>query len=898
MREYVLKIRSLFLVCLAFVFLHGSIQGQKVEKPVIDTSVYGKLNGVGAAIINNGGEYVYYKNYDKTGYRVTIKGTHNAWGKEISDVKGQVSFANEDHLLITKRGQDSLCLQTLGSDQQECISHVASFDVSKSGKAEWLMYQLNSPGKELVLRNLANGKQQSFSNITGYQFSTRDRAAILQQQVGDSSSSLGWLDLDKGTIVTIWQGKLHGVFKFSSDGKKMAFTGSSDEPGKSALWYYKADGEKATMLIVENTADGLTQGLTLGSLIGFNNTGDKVFFTLQPIKSDKTPDPNLASVDIYSYKDLKLQSQQLKELQKSPSGYTYVFDLSGRRLIPLEQENEHLIGRIEDQHKQDFVLIRKENGGDVDEWNWNPAALSSVYLVSMVDGDRKYLCKDQVEPVLRSYQLSPDNKCVVYYDARVHDYFSYNIALGVTNNITRGAGADWTDESEEDWPDSSYEVRPDYQWAVNDQAVFINSKNEIYQADPSGKLPAICLTGNYGRTHHFQFRFAELFRSAVREIDPHGILLFKALNKETGDEGFCKVMAGQENKPALLKMMPYHLDLLQKARDAEVYTVQLESAENSPNQFLTTDFKTFTPLTDNHPERAYNWMTSQLVHFKTPDGNTTQGILFKPENFDPKKKYPLIFEYYERNIVGLHKFSYPGYSDGTRLDIATYVSNGYIVFTLDIRYKVGYPGRSACNTIVAAAHYLEQFPWVDNRHIGLMGHGFGGFETNYTITRSHRFAAAVSMSGMSDFVSGYGSIVGDGTSGQRQYELYRDRIGATLWQRPDLYLENSPVLKIDQITTPVVLMANKKDDDVPFEQGVEFFTGLRRLGKKAWMLQYDNGGHQVFDSKDQKDLTIRIAQFFGYFLKNELPGKWMVEGIPATEKRIDSGYELMPGREP
>jgi hypothetical protein len=168
-------------------------------------------------------------------------------------------------------------------------------------------------------------------------------------------------------------------------------------------------------------------------------------------------------------------------------------------------------------------------------------------------------------------------------------------------------------------------------------------------------------------------------QATVRDIDLHEPLLLKVINEKSRDEGFCKVMPGRENEPALLKMMPYELELLQKARDAEVYTIKLASAENSPNLFLATDFKTFTPLTDSHPEKAYNWMTSQLVNFKTLDGKAAQGILFKPENFDPKKKYPVIFEYYERNIVGLHGFAYPYYSDGGRINIPTYVSNGCLV---------------------------------------------------------------------------------------------------------------------------------------------------------------------------------------------------------------------------
>jgi dienelactone hydrolase len=867
------------------------------QKPVIDTSAYGKLLDISPVYLNNDGKYFYYKSYDKTGYRVTIKDIHDTWKKEITDVKSIVLFANQGRLLITKCGMDNLCLQTLGSDQQTVIPHVSSFNISKNGKAEWLMYQVNSPGRKLVVQNLTTGDRHFFYNVTDYRVGTGERALLLQQ-VSDSVSSLGWLDLNNDILTLIWQGKPPSDFKFTSDGDSMAFTANSDVSGKNALWYYKTGDDKARMLAFENCSDGLMHNLTLGRLIGFNNTGDKLFFTLQSTKPSNTPDPNLASVDIYGYKDPKLQSEQLKELQRN-AVYTCVFDFSGHRFIRLEQENEHLLEYFGNWRKHDFVLLQREGGGDVhDEWNWNPAALTSVYLVSTIDGTRKCLCKGMPDVVAKSYELSPNNKYVVYYNAMLRDYCSYNIANGVTSNITKGVGADWIREYEEDWPDSSHGVFPQYRWAINDNAVFISSRCDIYQADPSGKLPVIRLTGNYGRTHHFQFSIAELFGSKVREIDLHEPLLLKVLNEDTKDEGFCKVILGRENKPELLKMMPYHLDCLQKARDAEVYTVQLESAENSPNQFLTTDFKTFIPLTDNHPENAYNWITSQLFTFKTPDGKATQGILFKPENFDSKKKYPVIFEYYERNIVELHGFAYPGYTDGGRLDIPSYVSNGYLVFTPDIYFKVGHPGRSAYNTIVSAAHYLMQFPWVDKEHMGLMGHSFGGFETDYIITHTHLFAAAVSMSGMTDFVSAYGSIIGNGTSRQRQYELYRDRIGATLWQRPDLYLENSPVLKANEVITPVLLMANKKDEDVPYEQGVEFFTALRRLGKKAWMLQYDNGAHQVFNPTDGKDLSIRIVQFFNHYLKGEPPPKWMVLGVPAAKKGIDSGYELMPGRKP
>ncbi len=101
--------------------------------------------------------------------------------------------------------------------------------------------------------------------------------------------------------------------------------------------------------------------------------------------------------------------------------------------------------------------------------------------------------------------------------------------------------------------------------------------------------------------------------------------------------------------------------------------------------------------------------------------------------------------------------------------------------------------------------------------------------------------------GLSDLVSNYGSLKGDGRSNSFFGELHQTRIGNTLWQRPDLYIKNSPVLRANKVTTPLLMMHNKKDGAVPFTEGVEFFTALRRLGKKVWMLQCDEGDHTLND---------------------------------------------------
>ena len=174
--------------------------------------------------------------------------------------------------------------------------------------------------------------------------------------------------------------------------------------------------------------------------------------------------------------------------------------------------------------------------------------------------------------------------------------------------------------------------------------------------------------------------------------------------------------------------------------------------------------------------------------------------------------------------------------------------------------------------------------------MGLQGCSFGGFETNYIVTHSKIFAAACSASGASDLISYYGDLFDNTNSQQGKFELGQYKIGTNLWQRPDFYINNSPVFKINDVTTPILIMSTRYDATVPSSQSIEFFTGLRRLGKKAWLLRYD-GNHGVF-GKSGLDFSIRMEQFFAHYLKDMPSPKWMIEGVPATKKGIETGLEL------
>jgi dipeptidyl aminopeptidase/acylaminoacyl peptidase len=319
-----------------------------------------------------------------------------------------------------------------------------------------------------------------------------------------------------------------------------------------------------------------------------------------------------------------------------------------------------------------------------------------------------------------------------------------------------------------------------------------------------------------------------------------------------------------------------------------------EDYQNSPDLYLLADFKNETKLTDINPQQEdYNWGTAELVHWTTPKGYKSEGILYKPEDFDPNKKYPIIAYFYETLSDGLYTYQAPAPTP-SRLNIPYFVSNGYLVFAPDIRYETGYPGKSAEEFINSGMHYLARNNnWVDSTKMGIQGQSWGGYQVAHLITRTDMYAAAWSGAPVVNMTSAYGGIRwGTGMSRQFQYENTQSRIGKPLWEARDLYIENSPLFFMDKVNTPVAIMHNDNDGAVPWYQGIEFFTALRRLNKPVWLLNYNGDDHNLIQRQNRKDIQIREAQFFDHFLKGKPAANWIKKGVKATEKGIDWGLEV------
>jgi dipeptidyl aminopeptidase/acylaminoacyl peptidase len=153
------------------------------------------------------------------------------------------------------------------------------------------------------------------------------------------------------------------------------------------------------------------------------------------------------------------------------------------------------------------------------------------------------------------------------------------------------------------------------------------------------------------------------------------------------------------------------------------------------------------------------------------------------------------------------------------------------------------------------------------------------------ITRTDLFRAVEAGASVVNMVSGYGGIRwGTGMSRAFQYEKSQSRIGAPPWVRQDLFLENSPIFRVHKVQTPYLTLHNDQDGAVPWNQGIEFFTALRRLGKEAYLFNYNGEDHGLRNRENLKHWTVHMAEFFDHHVKGDPRPEWMEKGVPFLER--------------
>lgn len=771
-------------------------------------------------------------------------------------------------------------------------------------------------GTELVLRNLATGKEYRFKWVSEYFFSKKGNVLLYEttKQRNDPNVQPAVIQYDLATnnSVTIFR-KFNDAKGYTMDenGTQVAFLAERDSSSKAQqkfykLYYYKNGADSATLLADTNSKGMMPQWTVAevgggrgegpgpgagfrggdggGSIMSFSKSGQRLFFGTAPViqpKDTSLPEFERVNVDVWHYKDDYIQPMQLKNLESDlRRSYLARYDQRAKEVVQLGSKKFRSVLQTMDGDGA-YFYASSDSGSRIAS-QWQGFTVNDLYTINPENGKTELIRKG-----FKGNVLAPSNsgKYLLFFDEIKRSYFVYNALAKQVKPVAADIKTSLVDE-DNDVPDdpNAYGVA---RWFENEKYVLIYDRYDIWQVDPEGKEASVCLTS--GRKEKTQYRYISVDREE-KFITPGQKLLLRSFDEKTKGSGLA-VLDLTGNKTTSLFREPVSVGAqVQKAKDVDVYVYTKETYSQSPDLYAQQGTGMAARLSQTNPQqKEYNWGTAELFKWKAYTGKETEGVLYKPEDFDPKKKYPMIVYFYERNNNTLNNYLAPSPTP-SRLNISFFVSRGYIVFVPDIWYKTGYPGQGAYDYIVSGTRAVVKQGYVDSTKIGLQGQSWGGYQIVYLITKTNLYAAAWAGAPVANMTSAYGGIRwGTGLNRQFQYEKTQSRIGATLWEKPNLYLQNSALFSLPKVTTPLVIMANDADDAVPWYQGIEMYTGMRRLGKKVWMLNYNNEAHNLVERKNRKDIQVREQQFFDYLLKGDKPAKWIAEGVPATMKGRDWG---------
>ncbi len=681
-------------------------------------------------------------------------------------------------------------------------------------------------------------------------------------------------------------------FAWDESGDQLAFVATGDSSASAIkvyhLRYYKSGMDSAIIRIDRHHKDMPTsQHVSEHSTVRFSKDGTRLLFGTAMIPTPKdttTPDFEQAKLDIWHYNDDYLQPMQLKTLDRDlKKNDLAMMDTSGN-MIPLANADLENI-TIPNEENGRFALGRTDKGQRV-PLQWEGDTRQDLYLIDLKLGTRKMI-KDNLDGYP---SLSPLGRYTIWYDNPLQQYFVHSNEVGTTLPLTKSIKVPLADE-ENDSPDdpNPYGIAG---WSEGDQLVYIYDRYDIWACDPTASILPSIITKNYGRRNKTTLRVVHV-DPKKRFFKTNDSLLLSALRDKDKKRGFYQLQLPHALDTIALTLSEYSFGPVLKAELAPTLVYTKGNFNTSPDVYTSSTFKSEVKHSTTNPQQAtYNWGTVELISWRTFKGYTSKGLLYKPEDFDPSKKYPMIVYFYEKLSDTRYNYIQPA-PTRSRLDIPFFVSRGYLVFCPDIAYEIGYPGPSSYDFIVSGVRHLKLNRWVDADNIALQGQSWGGYQALYIITQTNEFKAAWAGAPVVNMFSAYGGIRWEsGRNRQMQYEKQQSRLGASPWARRDLYIENSPFFYLKNIKTPLAIMANDNDGAVPWYQGIELFTAMRRLNKKIWMLTYNGEGHNLTERRNQKDISIREQQFFDHYLKGDAIPVWMESGVKAVDKGREWGLRV------
>ncbi|MCP9199494.1 prolyl oligopeptidase family serine peptidase [Gramella sp. GC03-9] len=762
---------------------------------------------------------------------------------------------------------------------------------------------VSKPKKNLALEaeyalvyDLSAQKADTIFQIKDFKMAEDAPALFYSKTKGEKKGDIGVFEYDlmEGSEKVIDTGRFaYSGIAVSKMGDQMAYITARDSTEKDSLKFELFHlRENSLNQVTDTLGKNLRKGWKLSAAQDpfFSENAKRLFFYSRPSRNfdvDTTLlEEEVPDVDVWNYRDKLIQPEQKVKLkQLEDKAFLSYLNTEDYRIVTLhDEELEYL--ELDKDREHRYILGYTSSPYDVSR-SWKYPWSRDFYIVDTRIGSKRLA----LEESSASPNPSPNGKYAVYFNREDQNWYVLNLEKNEKRNLTGALEIDFQDV-ENDVPASAGSYG--FGGFTEDGKALIFDQYDIWMADLEKNEVPKNITQN-GRKNKIEYRSMRLDRENRDQASYFkNRLLVNAFDKKDKTGSLLLLNTGNGKMEKILDPENMVLDDVAVAEDADIMIYRKSNFQNYPDLYLYENRNSNAiRLTNANPQQKdFKWGTSEAFSWTAYDGTKLEGIIYKPENFDPNKKYPLIAYFYERRSDNLHRYYSPQPSASV-VNMSYLVSNDYIVFVPDIVYSEGQPGESAYNCIVSGVEALEKLEYIDQENMAIQGQSWGGYQVAYLVTKTNKFAAAMAGAPVSNMTSAYGGIRwGSGLSRAFQYEQTQSRIGKNLWEGLDLYLENSPLFGIPDIETPLLMMHNDADGAVPYYQGIEMFMGMRRLNKPAWLLVYNDEAHNLRKMKNRQDLSIRMMQFFDHYLKGEPAPVWMTEGVPAVMKGKDLQYDL------
>lgn len=817
----------------------------------------------------------------------------NANYPQMSENAETVVFSVSQNSVAKANDKDGKIPDTLNifspiSNKLDKIIGAQSVEVSNDGN--WLTYTMKEDEaeyKSLYLRNIKSKSDLIISNITESKFdSTSSKLFYMKRSEDNALNGVYYRNLDEAFAPEYEiESDTNAVFnEFEWNLRKnilaykKAILDSNDKAYNYSiqLWIESEDNIELAV----NDKHFPNWYIPKVNDLYWTEDGERLWFGIKP-ESQKILDEDdaadkISEEDYYDFDkiledtelylwhhddDRIITEKQTKWNSIKDEYYESVYHLESKRITQLADTNLPSVSRRDEvQYALGYDNTPYLKRITWDYWYYD------LYLVDQFSGEKTLIA----EELITGGHISPTGAYVVYF--KDNHWWVYDVSTKTRNNVTEKMSTAFYDElNDRPRPNTPYGFGG---WFENSGKFYLYDRYDIWEvnAASNGMLNILQATGAIQKT---RFRIANLDKRQVYFADNKPLYL-EAFNEITKAQGLLSLPTINTNFRILENN---YSSFIAKAKNADKIIFTQERYDQFPDiHIANSKFEERKQLTNLHPEiEEYNWGTTELIAYENSVGDTLQGYYIVPDDFNENTKYPLFVYFYERFSDRRHEFVKPMINH--RPIYPWYVGQGYCMFFPDIKFRIGRPGDSGMDAVMSGIRELAKKGFIDTTKVALHGHSWSGYQSAYFVTQTDFFAACVTGAPVSNMTSAYSGIrLGSGLARQFQYEKTQSRIGGTMIDSLDAYIENSPVFYADKMNTPMLIMFGDIDDAVPWQQGVELYLACRRFGKPAILLQYEKEPHHLKKYPNKLDYAIKMKEFFDHYVLGKEAAPWILEG--------------------